>query len=294
MSKFCALCGKPIPDVGKFCPSCGKQLPPASAQPIRSTPPAQPPVAPFACDPIPEPQTEPLWHYPAAPQQQVTPAPASYVAPAVNPAPAAPVAPPTPARTYVPSPAPAAKKNNDFSTRYGVLSIIAVALMGLGIVIGLFTGEIELIATNIYDVQTGKVPVGIGLHVFVVMLIFLASNVFYFIANYKETSKKLSVACWLFHGSYALAGLFLALATGLSARADLLWCFSNDMLSAPSWFSGGLTHESWFWELDDIASSCSTFAGVFFALMAIAMVATIIFYLQSVRLMKQAKQAAQY
>lgn len=292
MSKFCAHCGKPTPDAGKFCPSCGKQLPPASAQPICSTPPAQPPVAPFACDPIPEPQTEPLWHYPAAPKQQSTPEPAPYVAPAQNPAPTAPFAPSAPARTYVPSPAPTAKKTNDFSTRYGVLSIIAVALMGLGILLSLCVDG--LVSSTIYDGSVGKVEPGISLHGILFTLLFLVSNALYFIANYKECNGKLSHTHWFFHGSYAVAGLSIAIATGFSHRANMLWDYSNDMLSAPSWYSGGLTHESWFWELDDIASSYSTFAGVFFALMAIAMVATIIFYLQSVRLMKQAKQAALY
>ncbi|MBQ7354275.1 MAG: hypothetical protein IJW62_02000 [Clostridia bacterium] len=289
MSKFCAHCGKPIPDAGKFCPSCGKPLPPASAQPICSTPPAQPPVAPFACDPIPEPQTEPLWHYPAAPKQQSTPEPAPYVAPAQNPAPTAPFAPSAPARTYVPSPAPTAKKTNDFSTRYGVLSIIAVALMGLGILIGFFTGEIELISTTVYNGE--ETPVGIGLHVFVVMLIFLASNVLYFIANYKETLKKLTAPCWLFHGSYVLAGLFLALATGFSARADLILEYSRDMNSAPVWYSGDIVGQSWFWNLSGIASDFATYASICYVLMILALGATITFYLLTVNALKKAKES---
>lgn len=186
-------------------------------------------------------------------------------------APAIPVQPNVPAPSVSPVNKP--KKN---STAYTVLTVIGAVIMLIGVIVAFAAGE--LVSTHLYDEITGIAPAGVGLHVFVIMLFVIVSDALYLIANLKCASIQPNVGHWAFHGAYALTGLFLSLGTAYAHRASGYESFYNDMLSAPSWYSGHITGNSWFFQFDDIANRYSGYASLFYVLMIIGIGGTIACY----------------
>ncbi|MBQ8288351.1 MAG: zinc-ribbon domain-containing protein [Clostridia bacterium] len=161
------------------------------------------------------------------------------------------------------------------------LMITALFILFIGIVVA-FSAR-ELVTTHIYDMDTASVPIGISGHVFVIMLFVLASDLLLLIANIKSSWSRLNTDNWLFHSTYALAGLFFSIATAFQARVNLLSRYYYDMKSAPAFFGGDVIGESWFRQLPDSADRFSSYAAIFYFLMFVALIITVVFMIRAVR-----------
>lgn len=156
-----------------------------------------------------------------------------------------------------------------------VISVIALLIMLVGVIVAM-TAEIG--TTTIYDPKDGTTNADVGLHVFTIMLFVVASDLLLFVAN-RSTSQsgKISTNSMLFHGTYAVSGLFFALASGYQARAKCISHFYASMTEAPSWYSDAVIRESHLEKLPQFASSFSSAATTWYVLTFIGIVATIVF-----------------
>lgn len=148
----------------------------------------------------------------------------------------------------------------------------ALLIMFIGIIVAL---NAELNTSTIYDGTS--VPTSITTHILVIMIFVVVSDILLLIANKMTAIDGILLKPHLvFHGVYAVTGLFFSIASAYQARANNLSEFYSSMNSAPDWYSDGITSESWFDTLPAYASSFSTLSTVFYVFTVIGVIATVV------------------
>lgn len=156
-----------------------------------------------------------------------------------------------------------------------LFTILAVITILVGVIVAF---NAELNTTTIYDPSVGAVTPSIGTHVIVIMLFVIVSDLLLLVSR-KSTSQgnNLGTIQLIFHGMYAVAGLFFSLATAYQARANNLTDFYSSMKEAPYWyFDATVDGGSWFDSLPQIANEFSSSSTTYYILTFIAMIATIV------------------
>ncbi len=155
------------------------------------------------------------------------------------------------------------------------LLLVAVLIMIVGNIVA-FSAE-ELVSTKICDAY-GTVETGIAGHVVVIMLFFIVSDVMLFLF-FKSKAEQMPVGIyhWLFHGSYALCGLFLSIWSGYMARKNIILDFYRSMNYAPDYYSGDVVNQEWFNNLPIKIGEFNSSADTFCVITMVAFVATVIF-----------------
>lgn len=154
-----------------------------------------------------------------------------------------------------------------------LLLVIAAVIALVGIILA-FTGA--LISSTIYD---GNVSAGIGLHVLITVLIFIAAIIcLYMYIKAAAGENGLSKAHLGVLGGAAVSGLFFALASGYQGRAAIL----NDYYmyvygsseDAPGWYFDDVLDSDWFAWLPEIADQYASTGILWYIVTGVAVAAT--------------------
>ena len=168
-----------------------------------------------------------------------------------------------------------------------VLRIIGIIILLIGIIIAFCSKEIQLVDSMILDGNTGKVPVGITLHITVIQLIILASAILLFYANKTSTNNTLTPRQNLiFHIIYVMTGLFFSIATGCSERSSHLLEYYESIYTRPSWYIQDIISMPGFNNIPDVAQDLSNTATVFYILTIIGIVVLFLYYVNNVQEIK--------
>ena len=154
--------------------------------------------------------------------------------------------------------------------------------MLIGIIIAFCSKEIELIDTTILDGNAGTTPIGITLHVIVILAFTLVSAILLYIANRMDSTCSLSQKKNLiFHILYVAIGLFFSIASGCSERSHHLSEYYNNIHSKPSWYMQDIINMRGFNNIPKAADTLSNIATVFYILTVIGIIALALFYFKT-------------
>ena len=154
-----------------------------------------------------------------------------------------------------------------------ILLVISAVIALVGIILA-FTGA--LISSTIYD---GKVSAGIGLHVVIISLIFIAAIIcLYMYTKTIAGENGLTRNHIIVLGGSALSGFFFALASGYSGSATFL----NDYYmyvygsseDAPGWYFDDVLDSDWFVWLPEIADEYASTGTMWYIVTVVAIAAT--------------------
>ncbi len=154
-----------------------------------------------------------------------------------------------------------------------VFLVIAAVIALVGIILA-FTGA--LISSTIFD---GEVPLGIGLHVLIVSLIFIAAIIcLYMYTKAIAGENGLTREHIVVLGCSAVSGLSFALASGYHGRASFLneyfMYIYDSAKDAPKGFYEEVLNSDWFPWLPEIAAEYASKGTIWYIVTGVAIVAT--------------------
>lgn len=160
-----------------------------------------------------------------------------------------------------------------------ILAFLATLIMLIGIIVAL---TCELNTSDIFDPIANSVPTNIGTHVLVIML-FVIVSAFMLMLFCKSASpnNKMNGRHFAFLGAYAVSGLLFSLASAYQARGNNLLQFYADINFAPGWYGEEFTNSSWFPSLPQIADNFASSATLYYIMMLIAIVITVVMALRA-------------
>ena len=164
-----------------------------------------------------------------------------------------------------------------------VFRIIGIIVMLIGIVIAFCSEEIELIDSIILDGDTGIVPVGITLHVIVILIFMIVSAFLLYYAN-KVCSEEIfsEEQNLIFHALYIVIGLFFSIATGCSERSNQLSKYYEDIHTRPSWYIQDMIDMPGFDNIPEVAEDLSNVAMIFYILAIIGIISLVFYCIKNV------------